>query len=407
MDSLNVIALINHAIDNNNLESLKENLDRLSLNALSQHDFEILLSSFLQHCASHSRNKAAHLVMETFENTGILDDSIPLFTSLFMSYNFTEFVLSFMIGAFPEMTFYDQMVNLISYDEAPELSLAAGRLAELYSPKSLEDYQDLYEVAYEKNNVTMQIFCEDKLKELAPVVPKPSWVKNFTGRAEIPYDDELVLPDIPPVTFELPPLETMADLLLEGLKEQGASVDKYDEARQVLLMELSKMTAVEKIAILTPFKIAQNRLKLDQNLDLSRILGPVNATVDSDLASDHICCRYGGCRMFTCIEFEKIDPEDDSVDETVTWFTGNCQYCLNKLPNPYWAVRKPLPNGGWKGCYCSPQCIRWEEGEVMCDTEQCQLQDKNSPNPNALVLALINELEKSLTSFGIQERRLR
>lgn len=62
-----------------------------------------------------------------------------------------------------------------------------------------------------------------------------------------------------------------------------------------------------------------------------RWLGPINSGG---------CC--GHCRMFTCGE---------------DWFTPTCLKCEKPLFAPHRALRRPLPSGGWAGCYCSWDCV--------------------------------------------------
>lgn len=72
------------------------------------------------------------------------------------------------------------------------------------------------------------------------------------------------------------------------------------------------------------------------------------------------CCSFdGNCRMFTC---NCCDIVDDGGD----WFIGRCIKCLKIISEPYHALRMPLENGGWCGCYCSFDCLRacYCEGHV-------------------------------------------
>ena len=94
--------------------------------------------------------------------------------------------------------------------------------------------------------------------------------------------------------------------------------------------------------------LGQNELyKSDKILDIrkmNRVWGPINAIHGKD-------CFYnpdnlGPCRMFVCCCRE----EDD-------WFEGNCDTCQLRIKNESHAIRFPLKQGGWSGCFCSFNCM--------------------------------------------------
>lgn len=93
---------------------------------------------------------------------------------------------------------------------------------------------------------------------------------------------------------------------------------------------------------------------------LFNLFGPINVNLNSDE-----CIEIGGCRMLSCSHFEeKKDAEDGfycylETDEEMfqdiekfSWFTGICKTCDNYIESEEYAVRKPLEDGGWEGCYC-------------------------------------------------------
>ena len=119
-------------------------------------------------------------------------------------------------------------------------------------------------------------------------------------------------------------------------------------------------------------------MKLLQREDayLTSHLGPVNTLYDAnfdirtptfrsvalgvEFASEcDKCAAYGGCRQFacTCFEVNALEEDDEDYDAPATWFTGECQLCKEEIPEQYAASRVPLSHGGWKGCFCSPECM--------------------------------------------------
>lgn len=181
----------------------------------------------------------------------------------------------------------------------------------------------------------------------------------------------------------------MVERLTDGLQFLGISFEDIDHARQVLRTQLSIATTEEKYQILRPVMENRARQQLSSDVVLFRILGPVNPVVDADLTSDGACCNFGGCRMLTCIDFDRYDVDTDTFDDETDWFTGNCQICFLKIANRAHAVRMPLVHGGWRGCYCSIECLR---------------NDYSTTAPNIAQRAMIDRIEGQLDEYGIQDR---
>lgn len=91
----------------------------------------------------------------------------------------------------------------------------------------------------------------------------------------------------------------------------------------------------------------------------------------------------GECRMLTCLCCEGDEVEGESAEE---WFIESCDQCDDPIFDKYQALRIPCEEGGWKGCFCSIQCIE----EVYLDGDE----DKN-PIREALVIAMENNLTDS------------
>ena len=118
-----------------------------------------------------------------------------------------------------------------------------------------------------------------------------------------------------------------------------------------------------------------------------RVWGPINRIVGRD------CCSgpkgKGPCRMLLC---ECLEGEDDEelYDPSVgmTWFTGKCDGCNGFIPDLSHTIRFPHRHGGWKGCYCSFECLLSEPPYIIEDEENI----------------LLNIMKQNINHIGIMDR---
>jgi hypothetical protein len=88
-----------------------------------------------------------------------------------------------------------------------------------------------------------------------------------------------------------------------------------------------------------------------------RLWGPINAIIGRDCSSNN-----GPCRMLSCLcrDFDQ-DSDEELGDVYITnphaWFTGKCGGCRRGIINICYALRFPVTNGGWVGCFCSWACL--------------------------------------------------
>jgi len=96
----------------------------------------------------------------------------------------------------------------------------------------------------------------------------------------------------------------------------------------------------------------------NSNVNAVRVFGPMNRIKDANCSSNPYI--PGPCRMLECICYEGDDLyEEAEIDmKYKNWFIGKCQTCLRKIRDISHAIRFPLEEGGWSGCYCSLDCIK-------------------------------------------------
>lgn len=114
--------------------------------------------------------------------------------------------------------------------------------------------------------------------------------------------------------------------------------------------------------------------------DVFRAYGPINSLPRSIDEDENICSIYGGCRMLLCNEYEHSDlMMDDEIP--FDWFKRKCDECNRKIKKRHYALRIPLVDGGWEGCYCSFECL--------------------APHSDQTLLTVF---KKQITEIGIEDR---
>ena len=111
-------------------------------------------------------------------------------------------------------------------------------------------------------------------------------------------------------------------------------------------------------AVLSAYSESEN----PEQTSAARIFGPLNRMMDRDCISNPY--SNGPCRMLECIccEFDDVSYGDQKIEGVYSnWFTGKCKVCLRGIRDASHAVRLPLEEGGWNGCYCSIDCIRQDD----------------------------------------------
>lgn len=412
-----VIQLTLDSIENNDIDTLSDVLTSLPYGQLDEQHYYSLLIRLLEKAAENDRDTAALLILDSFvKNDPVRDNGdgdvyrLPLFTSLFLRRSVSRDLLDFLVRINNNYSLVDHLFAIISYDEPPQVQDACYRLVNAYGDTTYNSYKELLDIAKQKENITLESFILDRMKVLAAFAPKPSWVKNFKmfqpgvtitsgdeadelSTGEIPDEDSLTIPEQEIYVYSLPDVNDAVKELTAGLESLGITTKDVMKSRELLARTYAIATVEEKYELLNPIRKSKARQNLEPDKRLFRILGPCNPQLDADLDLDHVCYRFGGCRMFTCVEFEHWDDFDPDIElGEPDWFTGNCDWCTLKIPNRYYAVRRPLSRGGWQGCYCSITCLKEEVDETYSN--------------DILGTELVKIVELQLNSYGIQDRKV-
>lgn len=396
---------------------------KLPLEQLEDEFYHSLLNHLLRVASSVSDWRMAKLVYEIFEEANEQQQTFPLFAEMFTLYDvsqpadesersdvpepgpYTDELLEIMIRHVlrGEYSAFELLSSLVEQDPTPGVLLAARRVIDLFSSieegVARERYAALFKKARQAENVPMATFFSDRLQEVSLYAPKPGYSLAAPDHS-VPYEDEVPLPEPIPLgkIMEID-LERAVEVLTDGLRQDGVDLDQVDRSKEALRAQLQLSNAAEREALLGPaLKSLGVELSIEaarpEKLDeIFRVVGPINALYGSDLADrENICCRYGGCTMFYCQQFEIADEDDLDVEGDVDWFRGACDYCDLRIEERWHACRRPLIHGGWKGCFCSWRCVR-----LFVDDAE----------PDLAVTSMIARVSAQLDVVGVLDRRTR
>jgi hypothetical protein len=290
-----------------------------------------------------------------------------------------------MAQTFKDVTLFEVIDGLIEFDSDQSLIDGCGRAIEIYGEHSYVDYEQLMNRAVVVGNTVVRDFFIAKMEETSEFQPVPTWVKNYG------LDESEVIKtagELAKVKVELPSDNEIVELLTAGLDQLGIALEEAESSKQKLAELLKDATREEKLRLLEPVFASNAQVEMANNKELYRLYGPAHPILDDDLTDEGPSTLYGGGRMFLCDAYDY----DEEFEQTVDWFTGVCEFCHKRIRVRWHAVRTPLPLGGWKGCYCSWQCVR--------DDIPANAKGK----PDLATHLLTDAFEESITDIGIQDR---
>ena len=115
-----------------------------------------------------------------------------------------------------------------------------------------------------------------------------------------------------------------------------------------------------------------------------RTWGPENRFKDRDCIGNPE--GKGPCRMLQCI-CRNVHDDEQVIED---WYTGQCDTCNKYIANISHSVRYPHENGGWKGCFCSFECI------IQKPPYQMKTRDNER----------LNNVKQKIKEVGIMDRSL-
>ena len=355
-----VIAINNTitAINNNDVDEIRRILALFPLGQLPKGTADTLLAVLLKSAIAVANVDAVRVIVSIFDVARITSDPVTAVTNLFLNPELDIEMLRHITSCFPEKVPFDYYVDLVNMGDDLGALKAASAMLTVFPDLSNTEWSMLFKLTEnfedeEYENQLLRAFFEAKLKETGDFAAKPQYVKNFK-EVELPAYPECI-----PAPHEAIELIISKFDLPETENEDDSNI-----IHSSLVSEYSIATAEHKIRLLEGVATMES---FDDSA-LFREYGPVNtiySVTSEPREPEDVCGKHGGCRMLLCTEFEILDgfgaqADCMSIEEhqnTKDWYRGKCDVCNSKIHARHCAVRLPLKQGGWQGCFCSLKCL--------------------------------------------------
>jgi len=402
MDGNHIIRMLDEFIQNDKPDNLLKVLSRIPIEELENEISDKLLRILISRAVELNRKECIKIILKTWDDTEINSDNEvnTLIRLLFMK-QLSDHQVAAVIRIMSEYTFVDILESLINSDSDVEIYYVCQRAYDIYSNISILDLEEIQKTIEELDSESIGSsrmvydFITDKISEKSNFSTVPIWVKNYMEFDSLPTNDELL--ELLPSQFQYEEsynipndeIDLYVDKLTEGLDNFGIGFDDIESSRDQIRDILINGSLSERKILLDPLFEKESQDTMMENILVFRILGPSNPLVETIIDANDESEKYGGYRMFTCTCYDAEDPETGVfLEESPTmWFTGSCEECLSRIKSVHHSVRRPDPLGGWQGCFCSWECVR-----------------NSLRDGDALQFSVIDEFEKSILRFGIQDR---
>lgn len=392
---LAVIQRVISAVAKAENEVVQKQLQALPLQELDEDTTESLITWLLEQAYKVQNVEAARIIVVIFNLKRTSVDQLPMLTKLLLNTSLSREALTFTIQAFPEYTPIMYFSDLLNSRNDVNALKAAALITVLFPDITSEEWIYLHDLiknyenenmddeeAYEFHLPLLKAFIEAKVAETNTTVNIPQWIVDCP------------IGHISEAPKEFPSVKLAVSLLINDMRTKNlidGNASNDDDFQNNLIAQYAISTMKEKHALLS---VILPSVPLYDDTTIFRELGPVNSvyTHNDNILSHYKCQKYGGCRMLTCTEYETIDITGNDVDifdqhQFVTdWFRGSCDKCSQWIAKRCYAVRKPLMHGGWRGCYCSFECLE----SMPMNTHEAMM---------------VGRIKEQLTVIGIRERK--
>ena len=307
-----------------------------------------LLYEFLSISALYNRKNIALLIFETWEIPYIANRGpVSLYTRLYLSPRYSPDLLKFCSTVYPTYTFSECISELTYLDDNSNITVGCYKLLKVYGEQTKNTYINLVDISKNRNGIVYE-FLISELRKINDYAKIPDYM---IGPDILPRESEIIIPQHQTPAYDIPSNEKMAEMMLKGMKNYGFVVDEIESAKNMLMIKLSTSTLEEKKKLMEPIMELKFKQEVLQNdTTLFTLLGPSNPHYGSTREE----MQYGGARMLLSGAY---DYDEDNENYQLDWFEGYCWECNLRIRRRWHALRRPVPHGGWKGCYCSFDCL--------------------------------------------------
>jgi hypothetical protein len=348
-------------------------------------DFEKVIFFLCKACIQAKNGKALKDILQYFNQERASLDPLPTLTFLAFNPYINDSLLKDISLFFPEKKFIDYMNDVISMLHNIEIALpVAKRWESVLPPASIEEWKKIKEISesiYEDNEDS--IFTDkllyhwiiEKYNNIKTTVA-PSWIRF---KENVPSIVEIIQTNPYPLKNRYPKTVDAVPIILENLTKCAISYDSLPRKTIGTLYNIS--SSREKYALLYPNQ--DNTIFFD-DIDYFTCCGPTNGNTYTAYQENQWCYYTGECRMLSCncherkeeeeederfqdfydmecnswVESDDICIEEPKEKPLYAWFTNSCNVCKVSICRAEYALRRPLPEGGWSNeCYCGEECL--------------------------------------------------
>lgn len=402
LDLSEITALYRKAIIEDDIELIEALNDNVDLDLLTYKQFLKFIAKLVKLCYKEGAKEICEYILSNRDNGKFVDTNtrIPLMTAIFSIYFDDEIYEFIKLSLFGTYVYIDHMINLLHADSSEEIVAIAATITDLYGEHTYEEYAVLiryYSEHEDAGNKKVYNFIVEAMKDVAEYASVPYYMRSTSKETKELDLFRLAQSLIPETLYSyIPYLKQAPPTLSEHIIDYSIGKDLYAFPDDLRLFQ-----------ILGPRNPKDATFYDDLYSDIVIPLKENSANPKDMLLSntEDICTSYGGCRMLTCIEFEKSEIRGDYNNEEIEgdiefgtlleldtsfWFRGACDLCAKKIAKKRYAYRMALLRGGWRGCYCSLICVL-----------------NDIPDRDAKMQKLLNETNtryfETLKEFGLLE----
>jgi hypothetical protein len=328
----------------------------------------------------------------------------PILASLFRTNTVPIYLLEFIHKSIKnDVILMEIALDIFDGDGGEDAIYGLDRLFKVFGRPDGDTFTYLYNQALSSDNKDALEYISSFQNIYRDPSEKPKYVFNPKGESEEDdlYFEEDLLAICDEIASEqknlfyeekLDDIDFLVEFLTDTLHDIETGIGNIEFSKESIRNLLENKTKEERKKLIEPFNTQRRSDELNNNKELFSVVGPSNELLDVKYGkTDHICFKYGGCRMYFCNCFEQDDDNNDYqhiYPNIPTWFTGRCLTCGREIAKKIYAVRKPLSSGGWKGTFCSMTCLRKSESNSLDEMSR----------------TLIDRLENDLNTYQIWDR---